>query len=232
MADTAAHLVDRVLPVVPIRQWVFSLPFELRYRLAYDSGLMRDVLHIFIQTVFSSLRRRAKKQSGIRKAKCGGVTFVQRFGGAINLNMHIHSLIPDGIYYEDDDCVIRFHRLRPPTDFEVENITERIARRVKSLLKRRGLGQDSDPEEADTLSREQPLLAELYTASVQGRISTGPQAGNYLATAGFDPEPVRNKQMKGPRCSNVSGFRLRLRLRRTSQPACECRHSGEGSAPA
>jgi hypothetical protein len=208
MADTAAHLVDRVLPTVPIRQWVLSLPFELRYRLAYDSGLVRDVLHIFIQTVFSSLRRRAKKQSGILKAKCGGVTFVQRFGGAINLNMHFHSVIPDGIYYEDDDCGIRFHRLRPPTDSEVESITERIARRVTRLLERRGMGPDSAPEEADTLSREQPLLAELYTASVQGRISTGSQAGNYLATAGFDPEPVRSKGIKGQRCSNVSGFSL------------------------
>ena len=33
MADTAAHLVDRVLPEVPMRQWVLSLPFALRYRL-------------------------------------------------------------------------------------------------------------------------------------------------------------------------------------------------------
>lgn len=34
MADTAAHLVDRVFPEVPVRQWVLSLPFHLRYRLA------------------------------------------------------------------------------------------------------------------------------------------------------------------------------------------------------
>src|SRR5213596_807259 len=45
MADTAAHLVDRVLPKVPVRQWVLSLPFALRYRLAYDARLVRDVLH-------------------------------------------------------------------------------------------------------------------------------------------------------------------------------------------
>lgn len=86
MADTAAHLVDRVFPKVPVRQWVLSLPFALRYRLAYDSGLLRDVLHIFMQAVFSWLRRRARECCGIRKAKCGAVTFVQRFGGAINLN--------------------------------------------------------------------------------------------------------------------------------------------------
>ena len=38
MADTAAHLVDRVIPHVPVRQWVLSLPYALRYRLAYDAG--------------------------------------------------------------------------------------------------------------------------------------------------------------------------------------------------
>ena len=30
MADTAAHLVDRVLPAVPVRQWVLTLPYLLR----------------------------------------------------------------------------------------------------------------------------------------------------------------------------------------------------------
>ena len=34
MADTAAHLMDRVFPEVPIRQWVLSLPHALRYRMA------------------------------------------------------------------------------------------------------------------------------------------------------------------------------------------------------
>jgi len=32
MADTAAHLVDAVLPRVPIRQWVCGFPWQLRYR--------------------------------------------------------------------------------------------------------------------------------------------------------------------------------------------------------
>src|SRR5438477_1064199 len=40
MADTAAHLVDRVIPAVPVRQWVLSLPYSLRFRLAFDSALM------------------------------------------------------------------------------------------------------------------------------------------------------------------------------------------------
>lgn len=32
--QTAAHLVDRVIPPVPVRQWVISLPKRLRWFLA------------------------------------------------------------------------------------------------------------------------------------------------------------------------------------------------------
>ena len=44
MADTAAHLVDMVLPRVPVRQWVLSLPFSLRFVVAFDRELCRQVL--------------------------------------------------------------------------------------------------------------------------------------------------------------------------------------------
>jgi len=79
MADTAAHLVDRVFPEVPVRQWVLSLPFSLRYRLAYDACLVSEVLRIFVQAVFRSLGGRAREHAGIPRSQCGAVTFVQRF---------------------------------------------------------------------------------------------------------------------------------------------------------
>ncbi len=65
MADTAAHLVDRVFPEVPTRQWVLTLPIPLRYRVAYDRDLCSDVLGVFIRTVLRSLRHRAKTHLGI-----------------------------------------------------------------------------------------------------------------------------------------------------------------------
>ena len=54
-------LVDRVFPEAPVRQWVLSLPFALRYRLAYDARLAGDVLHLFVRAIFASLRRRARQ---------------------------------------------------------------------------------------------------------------------------------------------------------------------------
>ena len=46
MTERAAHAVDAVLPRVPVRQWVLSLPHWLRYLLAWDHGLCRAVLGV------------------------------------------------------------------------------------------------------------------------------------------------------------------------------------------
>jgi ribosomal protein S27E len=91
MAEMAAHLVDHVIPEVPVRQWVLSLPFPLRYVLAYDSKLCSAVLGTFVRTVFAWLRHSAARELGLDRGVelyCGAVTSIQRAGGAANLNLH------------------------------------------------------------------------------------------------------------------------------------------------
>lgn len=61
MSDCAAHLVDEVLPKVPVRQWVCSLPWQLRYAMGYDAKLCSAVLAAFMGALRRSLRRRAKQ---------------------------------------------------------------------------------------------------------------------------------------------------------------------------
>ncbi len=46
MAETAALLSDEVFPAVPIRQWVISFPFPLRYLFAAHPQAMGKVLGI------------------------------------------------------------------------------------------------------------------------------------------------------------------------------------------
>jgi hypothetical protein len=75
MADTAAHLVDRVFPMVPVRQRVLSLPFALRYRMTYDARLTSAVLNVFIRALFGDLRRRASELLGVRSSQCGADPF-------------------------------------------------------------------------------------------------------------------------------------------------------------
>ena len=92
MAERAAHLVDRVFPRVPVRQWVWSLPPRLRYRLAWDHALCRAVVGRTMRAILGFLRRRARDE-GVKDGRSGAVAIVQRFGGALNLNVHIHALV-------------------------------------------------------------------------------------------------------------------------------------------
>jgi len=185
MAETAAHLVDRVLPQAPMRQWVLSLPFPLRYRLAYDRTLATPLLAAFLRAVFASLRRRARERYGVRRAKCGSVTFLQRFGGALNLNVHFHCLLIDGVYEVlPASCGLRFLELPPPDAHEVLRVLTDTVSRLASALKRSGYRSDSDSDGEDPLSRENPVLAALYAAAVQGRVAMGAEVGERTTRIG------------------------------------------------
>ena len=97
MADTAAWLVDRVLPRVKVRQWVLSLPYRVRLLCAYDPATCTLVRQVFVRAVLGLLRRRARTQ-GVAKGRSGAVVFAQRFDSALRLNLHFHGLFLDGVY--------------------------------------------------------------------------------------------------------------------------------------
>jgi len=209
MADTAAHLVDRVFPEAPVRQWVLTLPIALRYRMAYDANLTSAVLREFLRAIFGSLRRRARSGGRrIRYPQCGSVTFIQRAGDALNLNVHFHALVLDGVYDFDDPGGPCFILLPPPDDEEVLRVVSRFAERLRRLLTREGLGDDSDPAEADRFITEQPLLAGLAGASALGRVATGPNAGQPLRRLGDRIAATGTADFEGPRCVNLAGISL------------------------
>src|SRR5437867_8991338 len=79
MTEGAARLVDGVLPRVPVRQWVLSLPYRLRYLLAWDHGLARAVLAVSVRVLLGFQRDRARRY-GIRDGRSGSVTVIPRFG--------------------------------------------------------------------------------------------------------------------------------------------------------
>ena len=179
MADTAAHLVDCVLPEVPIRQWVLMLPYPLRYQCAYDARLTSQVL----RALFAELRRRARDRWDRARGQYGAVTFLQRFGSALNLNVHFHTLALDGVYSRDDGTPTHFLPLPPPNADEVARVLAGTARRITRLLASRAEGDD------DALARDEPLLAALAAASLRTRIATGPHAGQRWRCLGDRVEP-------------------------------------------
>src|SRR5262249_25453848 len=172
MAEQAAHLVDAVLPWVPVRQWVLTVPHRLRYRLAFDHALCRAVLGVFVRVVLGWYRRRARR-AGIADGRSGTVTVVQRFGSGLELNVHFHALGLDGVFAPGVDGALRFHRLPAPTDAGVARLVAAIARRIGRLLARRGVGLDAAA--TDPLATESLALAGLASAAGPGRPAPRPR---------------------------------------------------------
>ena len=164
MADQAKHLVEQVMPPVPYRQWVLSFPHGLRWRMAHDHELTRSVWAIARKAIDGLYRARAANvgpPGHHDSARPGSVMAIQRFGGALNLNVHFHALYTDGSFYERSDGQVVFLPTSPPTVPEIEALVTRIKLRVASLLEKLGLG--TDDEDPDQLTLD---MGELYAEGV------------------------------------------------------------------
>src|SRR5262245_487112 len=209
MIESAARLVDEVLPRVPLRQWVLSLPYRLRYLLAWDHALARAVLGVAVRALLGFQRHRARGL-GIRDGRSGSVTVIQRFGGGLNLNIHFHTLLFDGVFFEGKagEGTLAFWPLPPPTDDEVGFVLARIAARVQRLLERRGLDPgEAEVFRADPAVEESPALAGISSASIQGRIALGLRAGARVWRVGDDPDAPWVLS-RAPRHAQLAGFDL------------------------
>jgi hypothetical protein len=207
MAERAAHLVDHVLPAVPIRQWVLTLPHRLRYQLAWDHALCRAVLAVYARALLGFERRRARRR-GIADGNTGAVTAIQRFGSALNLNVHFHTLVLDGVFTTHATGTARFDPAPPPTDREVARLLATIARRVERLLRRRGLVPEEQVDApADPMAEDAPALAALSHASVMGRSVLGRRPGAPVLRLGRDPDAPWVTS-RGPRHAHLHGFDL------------------------
>lgn len=83
MVETAAHLADHVIPRLPVRQWVLSVPKRLRYYLQADPAIQNLALHIFLSAVEQGLRATCPVARG-SMARIGAVAFIHRFGALLN----------------------------------------------------------------------------------------------------------------------------------------------------
>ena len=177
MAETAALLADELFPDVPLRQWVISFPFPLRYLFAAHPQAMGKVLGIIYRAIFTHLIHKAGYS--LKEGATGAVTLIQRFGSALNLNIHFHILFLDGVYVCRDDRPPRFQRVKAPARSELEELVQLISQRVARCLERQGLlEQDAENAWLDLDPAEDTdAMPQILGSSVSYRIAVGPQQG-------------------------------------------------------
>jgi hypothetical protein len=204
MAESAALLVDEVFPEQPVRQWVLSVPYPLRFLFASRPDVMGGVLGIVYRCIATHLIKNAGFSR--KTAQAGAVTLIQRFGSALNLNVHFHMLFLDGIYLERPDGSLRFLWVKAPTNAELAGLTQTLARRIGRFLERQGLlERDAENSYLAGDDLEAGPMEQLLGSSITYRIATGPREGQKvftLQTLPAEPDAPR------PEVAESSGFSL------------------------
>jgi hypothetical protein len=113
-------------------------------------------------------QRRVSRARGVDAPLTGAVTFVQRFGGLVNLNVHFHLVVPDGVFVDDSDG-LRFVMHPVPTNADVLAILDRIMRRVARRLANEAV--DDAPEDAapDVLAQVQAEAATTWRSPAEAK---------------------------------------------------------------
>ena len=215
----ALTLVDHVLPDVPLRQFVITVPFPLRFPLAFDGKLLGQVLRIFTDTVAANYRKRLADR-GIPGGQYGAVTVIQRANSDLRCNPHVHEIFLDGVYAPDRDGKgFMFHPAPAPTQADVEAIVERASKRILRFLQRRGVitlvTAPGDGEVTvvtdEAIGDKDPLLARLLAAATAGASPAGPANKRKPVRIVLDPDdrPVA----KGNLCGQHAGFNLHAATR-------------------
>jgi hypothetical protein len=175
MANTGAHLVDRVVPDVPVRQFVLSLPHELRMLAAFKPDVLTALSRIFVEEVFRNYRQRAERH-GIDAGEGGAVTLVQRFGGSLNLNVHYHVVFLDGVFTRDGRSRVQFHPAPPPESGDLTSIVQRVHKRAVAWLRRRGYVDARAPEDGLDPTPQSAIEACAAIAMKRGTFAPLPNA--------------------------------------------------------
>lgn len=204
MADSAALLVDEVLPRRPIRQWVLSLPFALRFLLATKPAVLTQVLGIVIRAISGHLIGQAGHTRAT--AETGAVTLIQRFGSALNFNIHFHMLFLDGVY-ATGGRIPEFKYLPPPSPAELQQLVQTIAERIGRSLERQGLiVRDMESSYLALDPNDGAPMDDLLGHSITYRIATGPRQGQKVLTLQTVPPDADSNEAS--RLALSSGFSL------------------------
>ena len=155
---------------------------------------MGTVLNLVHRAISTYLIKKAglKKKSG---AKTGSVTFIQRFGGSLNLNIHFHIMYLHGVWTFEQEKP-HFHFISPPTQLELDNLLKTIAQRTVKLLEKRGLiVQDEGTENQFLNVQDTEAIDHIHSSSITYRIAFGKYRGQKALTLRAMPNQKKTKTL-------------------------------------
>jgi hypothetical protein len=204
MCGTAAHLVDHVLPNVPVRQWVLTAPHEVRRVLALRPDALTACGRLFVEEI-ARWQKQAAKARGTWGGQTGAVTFVQRFNSLLGSFVHFHVVVPDGVFLRDGGGVVTFHEGPAPSREDIAAVAARLEARMTQWLRRRGQVDERPAEERSNEALDPSPLEACMQMSLYG--------GTFLRLASDGtPVPFDEERFgtgtKSPWAAEVAGFNV------------------------
>jgi hypothetical protein len=108
------------------------------------------------------------------------VTLIQCFGGALNLNIHFHLLVLDGVYVRATDTPV-FRHVKAPTREDLKILLKAIAVATADSLERHGW-LTRDAENTYLTRGPTDALESLMAHGITYRIAVGPHRGDKAFT--------------------------------------------------
>jgi hypothetical protein len=203
MNEAELRIANEVFPHQAARQWVLSMPMPLRFYCARNRPLISKLARIFCEGVEQAIRRNLRRR-GVRRARSGGVLFIQRLGGALNLNVHFHAIFLDGGYVGKPGEDLAFHDVGAElTSEDVAKAVEKIAVRAVKMLRRAGLLDDDN-----CIDLEPDAIALCDGASVKNLIAFGARAGKPVRRIRI-PTSDGKPRVVGDLVAEMNGFNLK-----------------------
>ena len=169
----------------------------MRFLFATRPAILRQVLGIVYRCIATHLIKKAGYSC--KTAQTRAVTLIQRFGSALNLNIHFHMLFLDGAYVERSEGSVRFRWVKAPTSAELTRLAQTLAQRIGRFLERQGLLERDADDCMDAGGRatqgavaensyltgdavDDESMAHLQGHSITYRIAVGPHQGRKVFT--------------------------------------------------
>lgn len=179
-------------------------------------GLCSAVQRIFVRTLLGWLKERAES-AGICAGRSGAVVVAQRFGSALNLNLHFHALALDGVYSSASPYSRPvFQRAELLSDQDVIEVTKRLYRRILRYLTCCGRLPKAEADESSHRTWERargpPCSSQPPQADPVQSVVTLGRSGIELARVRIDARTEARVEIRA------------VMLRRPSQPKrCSCK---------
>ncbi len=201
------------------------MPYNHRYILSSDQKLLNKVLKIFHRVITSHYINKAKQKKLI-DPNTGAITVIQHFGGALNLNIHFHSLYLDGVFHTDARGEQNFINFTP-TDEEVTRLTELLYHRIGRAFIRAGYLAENDDKELYENDSQLNLIKSQSVCNLVDNYQRPKSIGRYWTPPFLE--------FSGSKSCSLEGFSLHAntKIRKGDRGGLEklCRYVCRGAIP-